>query len=351
MARKEKKREKSMAELSERSSGILKAIIKEHIATVSPVSSKAVAERCRLGLGSASIRTVMADLEEKGYLKRPHPSAGTIPTEKSFRLYVNTLSELEEPVESIKHIIRKSLRSGPEGLLRDATRMLSSVTSCAGFILAPRPEELLIKDVRFVSVDASNVLLVIKAHTGHVSTRLVKAGRRELNLDLEKISNYLRSIARGLTLRGLRDRVMKDAKNEKNQYSTLVSKTLTLVKAVVCDTASNGEELYMEGKANIFDQPEFKEDVQRIVGLFRAFEEKSLLLRILDRSIREKGVNIRIGSECAAKEFEGLSIVTAPYGKSERALGSLGVIGPVRMDYSRIIPLVDYAAESITRAL
>ncbi|MFZ3072510.1 MAG: heat-inducible transcriptional repressor HrcA [Thermodesulfobacteriota bacterium] len=352
MTHKEKEREKSKTGLSERSVGILKAIIKEHIATVSPVSSKAVAGCCRLGLSPASIRMVMADLEEKGYLKRPHPSSGAIPAEKSFRLYVNTLSGLEEPVESIKHIIRKSLnpRSGTEGLLRDATLMLSSVTSCAGFILAPKPKELLIKDVRFVYVDASNVLLVIKNDSGYVSTRLVRTGRRELDLDLEKISNYLNSVAKGLTLRGLRDKVREDAKNEKHRYSALVSKTLSLVKAAVCDTAEGNGELYMEGKANIFDQPEFKEDVQKIVGLFRAFEEKSLLLRILDRSIREKGVNISIGSECAAKEFDGLSIVTAPYGKSGQAPGALGVIGPVRMDYSRIIPLVDYAAESMTRA-
>lgn len=341
--------------ITERAEKILMYVIEEYISTAAPVSSGSVAANHPLGLSPATIRNVMASLEREGYLKRPHACAGRIPTDKSFRFYVDTLLEFEEPREKDKTLIisscEGSLSTGV--MMRHATKALSLITSCAGVALTPAENEFLIKEIKVLPVGcSSNVLVVIVYTSGSVHTKLVRAEGDSSDLDPEKVSNYLNSIASGLTLVALRDRVLLELKDERNLRNSLPHRSLKLGQRAIEDSAPPREEVYLEGRINIFDQPEFKEDIGRIKTLLNALEEKTLLIRILDESVKkEGGISIHIGSECNVREFEGLSFVAASCGKKGGTPGAIGIIGPVRMNYLRIIPLVDYAARFLGSAL
>ena len=340
--------------LSDRSRAVLKASILEYIRTVAPVSSKAVAARYPTTLSPATIRKVMADLEGDGYLVQPHTSAGRVPTEMSFRLYVDTLLETGEPLERDKAALNSQRNEfdNPDDFARSTARALSSLTRCAGLVLMAGPLGLIIKDIRLVAIDGSKIMVVIVSADGHVYTKLTLAGPEAARLDLEKVSNYLNSIGAGKTLEGLRRQIVEEMRKEKNLYDELLSRALKLGEAALADFSSpTGNELYVEGTTNMLDQPEFMEDADRMKRIFEAFEEKGRLVSILDKSLADAGVRIWIGSESMIEEFEGLSFVTAPYGRDGVRLGTLGLMGPVRMDYPRIIPLVDFAAAFIGKTL
>ncbi|MBI5560537.1 MAG: heat-inducible transcription repressor HrcA [Deltaproteobacteria bacterium] len=342
--------------LAGRTEKILMAAIKEYISTAAPVSSGTIAQRHPMDLCPATIRNVMASLDREGYLYRPHPSAGRIPTDKGFRFYVDTLLEFDEPKEGDKTLIRAACEGylNQGAMMRHATKALSSVTICAGFVLFPGQKEFLMKEIKILHVgDSSRMLVVVVSTTGTVHTKLVWVEGGTKDLDPEKASNYLNSIAKGLTLAGLRDRVREELRKGKNLYDRLVHRALMLGEMYSAAGEVPSEEgIYLEGKTNIFAHPEFTDDIGRIKRVLSALEEKSLLVKILDESMKKDGrVSIRIGSECNLREFEGLSFIAASYGKRDSTAGSIGIIGPVRMNYPRIIPLVDYAASSLSNVL
>ncbi len=340
--------------LTERAEKILAAVVQEYVTTAVPVSSKTIAEKYGIGLSPASIRSIMAELERENYLTRPHTSAGRVPTDRSFRLYVDSLSELEEPRETDIDLI-SSCCNGPFGadlIMRRPTTARHTLTCCAGFVLTPRLRHLSIKQIRFLSINDTSLLVVIVSTGGFVQTRLVRLDEDIDHLDLEKISNYLTTLARGKTLEELRNRVLREMKKEKNLYDTLLKRALKLGEIAVKEVSTSPkEEIYVEGMTLIFEQPEFREDVERMRRLFNAFEEKSLLVKILDKSLEDKEPHIYMGSEWDVEEFEGLSFVTAPCRKDGYTIGTVGIIGPVRMNYPKIIPLVNYAAQFLGKAL
>lgn len=335
--------------LTKRSKAILRAVVQDYISTVEPVSSRAIATRYSFGLSPATIRGIMSELEKEGFLTQPHTSAGRVPTEKSFRVYVDSLLDTGEPrdiaVDKDLINISRNATLTIEDCLRETTRALSNLTCCAGFLLAPRPGLLIIKDIRFLRMDSSSLLAVIVSAEGIVHTKLVRVGPEAEGLDLVRISNYLNAIGTGLSLEGLRARLVEEMRTEKNLYDELLSNALKLSDMAITEMAGTIEnEVYVEGRTKIFEQPEFMEDMERMRRIFGAFEEKGLLVRILDWTIEEKCLSIWIGSESNVKEFEGLSFVSAPYSRGGETIGAVGVIGPVRMNYPRIIPLVNYAA-------
>ncbi len=338
--------------LQERKAKVLVAVIHEYIDRAVPVSSRTIATRYSMGLSPASIRNIMAELEKEGYLASLHTSSGRIPTDRGFRLYVNSLCEFEEPEDRIKNLIRscfKQFITGDE-LIRKLTRTLSSVTHCTGFVFTYSRTALTIRNIRFVHVGDMGVLVVIVASDNMVHTRLIRLEEEIHPQDVERISNYIDSMAAGLTIKELRSKVAREMKKEKNLYDRLLSRALKLGAMATSEFSSVLENIYMDGKINILEQPEFREDAKKIKRLIGAFEEKRLLLRILDKSIDE-GTHIFIGSEFDIEEFAGLSFVTSPYGREGVRFGTIGVIGPVRMNYPRIIPLVDYAADFLGKSL
>ncbi len=338
--------------LGERKAKVLMAIIHEYIDRAEPVSSRTIATKYSIGLSPASIRNIMAELEKEGYLASLHVSSGRIPTDRGFRLYVNSLCEFEEPEERIKNLIRSCFKRfiTSDELIRKLTRTLSSVTHCTGFVFTYSKTALTIKSIRFVHVGDSGILVVIVASDNTVHTKLIRLNEELHPSDIERISNYINSMAEGLTIKELRMKVAEEMKKEKNLYDRLLSRALKLGALATKELSSALENIYMDGKINILEQPEFREDAEKIKRLVGAFEEKRLLLKILDKSIDE-GPHIFIGSEFDIEEFAGLSFVTAPYGREGLRFGTIGVIGPVRMNYPRIIPLVDYAADFLGKSL
>jgi heat-inducible transcriptional repressor len=339
---------------SERYRKILRAIIKEYVLTAVPVSSKAISERYSLGLSPATIRGIMAELEGEGFLVRKHASAGRTPTEKSFRFYVDSLLEPEDPPNVDKDLLKRCSLLDTDNVFMETTRALSELTRCAGLVFVPGKDNFIMKHIRLLPMDSTSLMVLLVSSLGRVRTRLVRVGPVLEGLNLEEISNYLNSIGRGRTLKSLRARILKDMKSEKSRYDELLAKAFNLGSAAFQNEAPGVVEedaLYLEGQANIFDQPEFKDDFERMKKLFAAFEQKSLLVKILDHSMEEDGIHICMGSESSIEEFDGLSFVTAPYGRDGEIIGTLGVIGPVRMDYSRIVPLVSYTAGLLSKVL
>lgn len=335
---------------SERSRKILGGIIENYIRTAEPVSSKAISSQYALGLSPATVRGIMAELEKEGYLAQPHTSAGRVPTDKGFRFYVDCLLLPEELQENEKALLKRSLEKNVkvESLLTEAARALSVFTGYAGMIFAPRRDYFTIKHIDLVRIDATSLIFILILNFGTVDTRIIRMGAEVTGLDLEKISNYLNSIAEGLTVRELRAKIVDEMDKEKNLYDELLAKALRLGEEALKDESAGDGELTVEGKVNILEYPEFRDDFDRMKKIFSAFEEKSLLVKILDRSLEDNEIHIYLGSESAVKEFEGLSFVTAPYTRDGEVFGTLGIIGPVRMNYSKIVPLVDYAAEFLS---
>lgn len=340
--------------LSERSRNILSAIVQDYILTAEPVGSRTIALNHALALSPATIRNIMAELEVEGYLTHPHTSAGRVPTDMGFRLYLDVLKDtrLREPEEKEKDILKNTCAKGQstEGILSDTAKTLSTLTSCAGLMFFPKRENFVIRQINLLPVDGTSLIVLLVSSLGMVDTRRIRMGFDIGGLDLTRVSNYLNSMAGGLTIAQLRAKIVDEMQKEKNLYDELLKNALRLgALALQGDGGAEGE-LYVEGKVNIFGQPEFRDDFERMKKLFAAFEEKSLLVRILDKSSEEAGIHICLGSDLV-KEFEGLSFVTAPYSRDGEVLGTLGVIGPVRMNYSRIIPLVDYTAGLLGRVL
>ncbi len=337
-------------EFQERTRKILKALVQDYIRTAEPVSSKALATSYSLGVSPATIRSVMAELESLGYLVQPHTSAGRVPTEKSFRFYVDSLLDLEEPGQDAKDLLGRICErtSAIDDVLSNTAKVLSAMTNCAGVLFIPRKESFTIKHISLFPIDATGVMVLLVSDCGMVHSRVVPVTGIE-KLELEKVTNYLNSLGAGLTIGELRSRIVEEMTRDKNLYDELMARALRLGAAALEDSGGGEKDVLVEGKVKVLEQPEFRDDFERMKTLFSAFEEKSLLVKILDRSLDGGGPRIYLGSENDIKEFTGLSFVTAPYGRNGEVLGTLGVVGPVRMDYSRIIPLVDYTSGLLSR--
>ena len=337
-------------ELSARSRQILEAIVEDYIATAEPVGSSAVARRHALTLSSATVRNVMANLEEMGLLTSPHTSAGRIPTEKAYRLYVDSLIGLRQiSREEKKLIIRRCRQSGsglPE-ILKETSRALSSLSNYMGIVVTPSFTSDIFRHIEFIRIGTHRVLAILVSTNGLVQNRLVETVDDIPEKDLLRMSNYLNELMQGLTIYQARERILAEMKNEKTQYDSMMSQALSISKQAV---TVGEEEIFVEGQARILDQPEFS-DVTRMKEMFQAFEQKSQMLQLLGRCMTADGVQIYIGSETPVSHSAGMSLITSRFTTGNNTIGLLGVIGPTRMGYSNVIPIVDYTARLVSRLL
>jgi heat-inducible transcriptional repressor len=340
-----------MLPITQRDKNILKIIVKDYINTGEPVGSRTVAKQSDLNLSPATIRNVMADLEEMGLLYQPHTSAGRVPTEKGLRIFIDTLLDRQSLTlveqEEIKHIY-EACGADMSHLMRGACRILSSFSHYTGIVMAPPLQETVFKRIEFIRMKSNQVLVIFVASSGLVQNRIVEMEEDLSQAELDKITRYLNEVLTDISLREVRERIVEEMRQEKLTYDELLQKALQLGE----EALEGGEErdLYIEGQTNILDEPAFA-DVERMKELFKAFEEKSLLVKILDRSIKVEGTHVLFGSECGVAGIEGCSLITSPYGHPGRFMGILGVIGPMRMDYARVIPVVDYTAKLLTDIL
>jgi heat-inducible transcriptional repressor len=337
--------------LTERDILVLKTVVAQYIATGEPVGSRTVSKISGLTLSPASIRNLMLDLEERGYLQQPHTSAGRIPTAKGFRYYVDRILPIRELGPSMQHQIQEAFlppASEPQDLFRQASRVLSAVSGHPALVLAPRPQAMRLKHIQFIGVGGDGVLIVLVSQDNQVQTRFVRSDLRYSQSQLDKFSRYLNELCQNLTLGESRQQILAKMEEEKNLFDLMISQALSLSRQALQNDEE--EELYIEGTSQILDYPEFAADVSKIRSLFQAFEEKHHLITLLDRTLASQGVQIIISPDEHFPEMQ-LSLVASAYGYRKSPVGSLGVIGPMRMDYARLIPIVRYTASMVTDLL
>ena len=338
--------------LSERKKEVLKAVIADYIFTAEPVGSSAITDRHFRDLSPATIRNVMSELEEMGFLTQPHTSAGRVPTEKGFRTYVDHLMQPKAIERQEREEIKKACHSGHEvsDLIKDVSRILSAISHHAGLAIIPKFADTTLKRIEFVRLKGKKALVVLVSRTGIAQNRLIELEEELGQGDLDRMSGYLNELFAGLTITEIKRALLEEMRKEKNLYDKLLKRALRLGSEVLGGEDSGSKEVFIEGQSRLFEHPEFLE-VERMKEIFRAFEEKSKIIKLLDKSLNAEGMHVFIGCETGSSELKGCSLITATYGMDGDIMGSLGVIGPVRMDYSRIIPLVDYTAKLVEKML
>jgi len=336
----------------ERTRRVLEAVILEYIKGGVPVGSRAIAKKYGLQVSPATVRNVMADLEELGLLYQPHTSAGRVPTELGLRVYIDAIVKIQQLSAAEREKIRQYYGRGAsrvEGLLKETSKVLSSFSRQAGVVLTPRLSQTMFRRIEFVRLRTNMVMTILVSQAGIVHNTLFEMAEDISQEDLDKYGRYLNEMLKDLTLHQVKARLLEEMKKEKVLFDSLLSKALELSQKALQENIEDSE-LYIDGSTNLLDNPEFA-DVEQMRRIFSAFEEKSKLIDLLDKSMMAGGANIFIGSESELLDMESVSFVTSPYASGGEILGTLGVIGPTRMDYSRIIPLVDYTAKVLSRML
>lgn len=340
-----------MTEIGARAKKILHAVVSEYLSTGEPVGSETVTRRYGLEVSPATVRNVMSDLEEVGLLRHLHTSAGRVPTDRGLRYYVDTLLRVRSLSTTEKDDIRDRLAPGGAAdvgeVMQRTSRLLRELSHLAVVVQTPRPDSDAISHIEFVRLREAQLLAVIASSSGQVQNKLVPIDFALAPGDLERINNYLNTLVAGLTLDQVRTRIATEARDERTANDQLLARALDLAQAAVPEE-SLAADLLVEGQVNLLSRGE---DVERAKRVMRALDEKDLIVRLLDRTLDAPGICVFIGAEANLPDLTDVSVVAAAYGGEGRPLGTIGVIGPSRMNYSKVIPLVDFTAEVITEAL
>ncbi len=337
--------------LNERDRRVLQAVIMDYIQTAQPVGSRIVSKKYKIGLSPATIRNVMADLEEMGFLTQPHTSAGRVPTDRAFRFYVDSILAMRKLTRLERDRIENSLQDENPDLdeiMKRASSLLSLLSRQTGVVLAPRFESNLFKHIEFIRMRERKILVIIVSQTGQVQNKVIESDEEMSQDELNRFSNYLNEFMSGLSLTQAKRKIMEEMKKEKVLFDKLMYRALQLSQKALEDEEEGS--LYIEGKTNIIQSPEFA-DLDKMRVLLLAFEEKTKIVKLLDKALLAHGIQIFIGAENEFHEMINCSLVAAPYTRENFTLGTLGVIGPTRMDYSKIIPVVDYTAQILGKIL
>lgn len=333
-------------ELSARARQVLYHCVTEYVANGEPVGSRTLSKKSGLDLSAASIRNVLADLEDAGYLHQPHTSAGRVPTDCAFRLFIDALMHVRELTHEEETSIRGCFASFEPGqnVMRETGKLLSELTGTAAVVLAPRAETLVLKQLRFLRTGPDEVLAVLLMKNGSVQNRFLRAAVTES--DLQRIHNLLDDVVEGRTLGDLRELFERRLQSERVQHDGIRRRAFELGGAAVEGDGTRATDLVIEGQERLFDKPEFDaDDVRRLVTALDAREQ---LVRLLDLAVQARGGHVVVGDEAGELGGGQLSIVGAGYTAHGQAAGTLGVIGPTRMDYPHVLPLVAATANAMS---
>ncbi|WP_153108901.1 heat-inducible transcriptional repressor HrcA [Propionivibrio limicola] len=335
--------------LDDRARTLLKTLIERYIADGQPVGSRALSRFSGLDLSAATVRNVMADLEDLGFIASPHTSAGRIPTPRGYRLFVDSLLTVQ-PLETEKiHAIEGRLHpSQPQLLISNASQLLSGLTHFAGVVLAPRRKSVKIRQIEFVALSEKRLLLIIVTTDGDVQNRILFTERPYSGAELTSASNYLNQYFAGHDFEHIRKRVKEDVLRLRGDLQDLMAKALAASDEALND---GSEHFVISGERNLLEVEEFSSNMKRLRELFDLFEQRTALMQLLDSSHSADGIQIFIGGESGLAPLDECSVVTAPYEVEGQIVGSLGVIGPTRMAYERVIPIVDITAKLLSSAL
>ncbi|MDA8348220.1 MAG: heat-inducible transcriptional repressor HrcA [Pseudomonadota bacterium] len=341
-------------QLSERAQHLLRSLVESYIRDGQPVGSRALSRESGLQLSSATIRNVMADLEELGFVASPHTSAGRVPTDKGYRFFVDSLLQVQ-PLEAaaVAEIERQleAVRESGKDLVSSVSQLLSSLTRLAGVVTLPRATQATITQIEFVGLSENRVLVVLVYGEREVQNRIVQLERYFSPDELRRASNFLNEQLRGRSLEEVRQEILRQLSETRAHLNQVMLDAISMAQHVFASGAQTGElEYVIKGETNLMSVAELS-SVERLRRLFEAFNEKRDFLHLLDHSLRAEGVQIFIGHESGYRILDDCSLVTAPYGSPASAFGVLGVIGPTRMAYERVIPIVDMTAKLLGAAL
>jgi heat-inducible transcriptional repressor len=343
-----------IGELNERSREVFRHVVDAYVETGEPIGSRTLSRRLTTSLSPATIRNVLADLEDAGLLYSPHTSAGRLPTEAGLRLFVSGLLEVGDLLpEEREQVDRNCQAQGKslETMLGEATLMLSGLSRCAGVVLAPKTETAL-KHIEFVNLGPGRALVVMVTEHGLVENRIIEVPQGLPPSALTEASNYLSAHLAGRTLEEAREAISHELSSRQDQLDVLTGRVVQAGLATWSGGGGKDGSLIVRGQSHLLNDVHALEDLERIRGLFNTLETREQMLRLLELVNRAEGVQIFIGSENELFATSGCSLIVAPY-QNARAeiIGAIGVIGPTRVNYARIIPLVDYTAKVIGRLI
>jgi heat-inducible transcriptional repressor len=328
---------------------LLRSLIARYIRDGEPVGSQTLAKHAGLDVSSATIRNILAELEDIGLLSAPHTSAGRVPTAQGYRLFVDSLLQIQPLAEAEVTRLRNELApgAGTQSLLGSASELVSAMTHFVGVVSVPKREQFAFKRLDFVPLDGQRVLAVLVFADNEIQNRILQTRRTYEPGELERIANYLNAHYAGRPLAEARASLLAELRSARQEMETLMSQALELADQALADDT---EDMLVAGQTRLIGLQDLS-NLDRLRELFEAFSRKREILRVLERTLRAQGVRIFIGEETGMAPLDGVSLVTAPYGAGGRTLGVLGVIGPTRMAYERVIPVVQAAAAVLSEAL
>ena len=334
--------------LDPRAQHLLKTLIERYVSDGQPVGSRALSRHSGLDLSPATVRNVMADLEEMGFIASPHTSAGRVPTAKGYRFFVDSLM-VAQPLEQVE--VRR-LEGGltaerPQQLASAAAGMLSQLTHFAGLVMTPRRRDPAFRHLEFLRLAERRVLLILVTGEGDVQNRILHTDQPFTQSQLVEAANYFNQNYAGQPLAAIRTRIA----GELRALSADIARLMTAAVDAGEGALAEGEALVVSGERNLLDTADFASNMQRLRGLFDLFDQKTSILHLLDLAQRAQGVRIYIGGESGLAPLDDCSVVTAPYEAHGKVIGTLGVIGPTRMAYERVVPIVDVTAKLLSNAI
>lgn len=334
--------------LNDRQKTILRAVIKDYIQNAEPIGSRTIARRHDLGVSSATIRNEMADLEETGYLQQPHVSAGRVPSDKGYRFYVDMLMEPEKVSDEEGRQVQRQVlahRKEMEKLIHQTARLIAMLTRSTSVVIAPPVEACVLRHLQIVPVDEENVLVVLVLSPGMVQNKLIPTSRHYTPEELSKVSDALNKRLKGITYRELGLTLIREITED---YGDLGRALLEVITQGLFEHRE--EQVHFNGTLYLLDQPEFK-DVDRVKSFFSVLDDKEVLMNVFSDLASNSGVSAVIGQENKKDELKSCSLVTATYHMGGNTIGTIGVIGPTRMEYARMFSVVEFMADSLSEIL
>jgi heat-inducible transcriptional repressor len=342
--------------LTERAQHLLRVLVQSYIREGQPVGSRALSRESGLSLSSATIRNVMADLEELGFVSSPHTSAGRVPTDRGYRFFVDSLLRAELPQADTAELVDlreqfEAAREGPKELVASASQLLSRITHLAGLVTLPLAPAATLTQIEFVNLTENRVLVILVFNDREVQNRIVQLERRYGPEELRRAANFLNEYCRSRSLGELHGELLRQLKETHASINQVMLDAISIAQQISGQAgAQEGIEYVIAGETNLMGLAELSSG-DKLKRLFEAFTEKRDILHLLDQSLRADGVQIFIGHESGYQILDDCSVITAPYSTGEGVAGVLGVIGPTRMAYERVIPIVDITAKLLGSAL
>lgn len=340
--------------LTPRAEIFLKALIERYIADGQPVGSRTLARQTGLDLSPATVRNIMADLEELGLIRAPHTSAGRVPTQLGYRLFVDTLVKVRAPrpseLRKIEGEVAAAVSQDPAHLVESVSQLLSQATKLAGVVRVPKRDQLTFRHLEFLTLSPRRILVILVTNDGRVHNRVITTDKTYSAAELVQAGNYFNETHAGKPLASVKQALLNELRRDSENMQAMVRAAVEMAQQVFNDGKGETEELVVRGESNLLGVPELNE-VGKLRKLFEAFNTKRDLLHLLDQSVRANGVQIFIGSESGYQALEECSLVAASYQVEGQIVGTLAVVGPTRMAYEHIIPIVDITARLLSGAL